>query len=162
MLSLLLHKMKLSFKVDEFVSTCNYLSGPLLGLFLQKLKTVLDSEDFDLICKGFDETTLTKLSVMPWSFDQISSIFNILNYMIPENTQISTKANKQMLKFVANSQDVQWMWSKSNPKAIAYFLKSEEILDAVMKKLKMILTKVINYRILTTVRTLKSVSRFEF
>jgi hypothetical protein len=78
-------------------------------------------------------------SLKPTKHQHISSIFQALCNPVPREFKFNLAAKDLILEFIASSEDSLWIWSKSNPEAIHFFSNDSEILEAVWKKLKLIL-----------------------
>merc|ERR1712051_135603 len=115
--------------------------GEILAVVLQKLKSLLGPNEFASICQQFkEESILETLCVQPWNSEQLSSIMDLLQHIVPTSSRFKPAGKDNFIEFVANSQDIQWSWSKSNPKAMLYFSECGEVLAAVLQKIKSLLS----------------------
>ena len=113
--------------------------GEVLAVVLQKLKSLLSPDEFASFCKQFkEESILETLSAKPWNSKQFSSILDMLQHISPKNWfyKFNQSGKDKFIDFIESSQDIQWLWSKSNPKAIKYFSDCAEVLASVLQKLK--------------------------
>ena len=115
----------------------------ILGAALQRVKSIQNgSNSFVGISKQFKEDNkniLHKLSQHgPYTDDQLSSIFDMLQYVKPKGSEFRVKpeSNETMIEFIKHSLDHQWMWIISNPGGILYFANSAEVLAAVLQRIK--------------------------
>ena len=109
---------------------------------LQKLKSLLSPDEFASICKQFKEESILKtLSVEPWSTEQLTSIMDMLQHIVPTKSKFKHSGKDKFIDFIESSQDIQWLWSKSNPKAIKYFSECGEVFASVFQKLKTVLNQ---------------------
>ena len=118
------------------------LDAEVFGTVLQKLKSVLSPDGFASICQQIkEESILDTLCVQPWSSEQLSSILDMLHHIVPKSSRFNPAGKDNFIEFVANSQDIQWSWSNSNPKAMLYFSECGEVLAAVLQKIKYIFSQ---------------------
>ena len=103
---------------------------------------MLSQDEFALFCKKIDdESILANLCVEPWNSEQLSSILDMLQHIVPTNSKFNLDGKDKLFDFIESSQDIQWLWSESNPKAILYFSECGEVLAVVLQKLKSILSQ---------------------
>ena len=117
------------------------MDATVYGTVLQKLKYVLSQDEFALFCKKIDdESILANLCIKPWNSEQLSSIMDMLQHIVPTNSKFNQSGKDKFIDFIESSQDIQWLWSESNPKAILYFSECGEALAVVLQKLKSLLS----------------------
>ena len=118
------------------------MDATVYGTVLQKLKYVLSQDEFALFCKkNDDEYILETLCVEPWNTEQLTSIFDILQHIVLTSSRFNPAGKDKLIDFIESSQDIQWLWSKSNPKSIKYFSKCGEVFASVFQKLKTVLNQ---------------------
>ena len=103
---------------------------------------MLSQDEFALFCKKIDdESILENLCVEPWNSEQLSSILDMLQHIVPTNSKFNLDGKDKLIDFIESSQDIQWLWSKSNPKSIKYFSDCGEVFASVFQKLKTVLNQ---------------------
>ena len=103
---------------------------------------MLSQDEFALFCKKIDdESILANLCVEPWNSEQLSSILDMLQHIVPTNSKFNQSGKDKFIDFIESSQDIQWLWSKSNPKSIKYFSECGEVFASVFQKLKTVLNQ---------------------
>ena len=103
---------------------------------------MLIQDEFALFCKRIDdESILANLCVEPWNSEQLSSIMDMLQHIVPTNSKFNLDGKDKLFDFIESSQVIQWLWSKSNPKAIKYFSECGEVFASVFQKLKIVLNQ---------------------
>ena len=118
------------------------MDATVYGTVLQKLKSVLSQDEFALFCKkNDDESILESLCVEPWNTEQLTSILDILQHIVLTSSRFNPAGKDKLIDFIESSQDIQWLWSKSNPKSIKYFSECGEVFASVFQKLKTVLNQ---------------------
>ena len=118
------------------------MDATVYGTVFQKLKSVLSQDEFPLFCKkNDDESILETLCVEPWNTEQLTSILDILQHIVLTNSRFNPAGKDKLIDFIESSQDVHWLWSKSNPKSIKYFSECGEVFASVFQKLKTVLNQ---------------------
>ena len=103
---------------------------------------MLSQDEFALFCKKIDdESILANLCIKPWNSEQLSSILDMLQHIVPTNSKFNLDGKDKLIDFIESSQDIQWLWSKSNPKSIKYFSDCGEVFASVFQKLKTVLNQ---------------------
>ena len=103
---------------------------------------MLSQDEFALFCKKIDdESILANLCVEPWNSEQLSSILDMLQHIVPTNSKFNLDGKDKLFDFIESSQDIQWLWSECNPKAILYFSECGEVLAVVLQKFKSLLSE---------------------
>ena len=116
------------------------MDSKVYGAVFQKLKSILSQDEFALFCKKIDdESILATLCVEPWNTEKLTTILDMLQHIVPTSSRFNPAGKEKLIDFVARSQEIQWSWSKSNPKAILYFSECGEVFASVFQKLKTVL-----------------------
>ena len=113
--------------------------GDILGAILQKLKTIPNLDNFANMIKHFEadnKNILHRLSRQPWTNDQLLSIFDMLQHVMPNGSELRIEGKKRMIEFIKESIYEQWTWATNQPEAILYFANHAEVLAAVLQRLK--------------------------
>ena len=127
---------------DECTQSWFHLDATVYGAVLQKLKSVLSPDEFGALCEKIKcESILDSLCVKPWNSEQLSSILDMLKYFVPTKARFNLDGKDKLNDFIEGSKDIQWLWSKSNPKAIKYFSECGEVFASVFQKLKIVLNQ---------------------
>ena len=118
------------------------MDSKVYGAVFQKLKSVLSQDEFALLCTNIDdESILETLCVEPWNTEQLTSILDMLKHIVPTSSRFNPSGKDKFIDFIESLQDIQWLWSKSNPKAIKYFSECGEVFASVFQKLKTVLNQ---------------------
>lgn len=78
----------------------------ILGAILKKLKTIPNLDNFANMIKHFEadnNNILHRLSRQPWTNDQLLSIFDMLQHVVPNGSELKIEGKKRMIEFIKES-----------------------------------------------------------
>ena len=124
----------------RYLSNYNY--GEDFATIFQNIKSIMSHNEFTSVCNYFEDIfILQNLCIKPWNSDQLSSIFDILQHIVPTKSRFNLDGKEELFNFISCSEDIQLFWSKCNPKAIQYFSNNSEVFAVVFQKLKSVLNQ---------------------